>query len=655
MTCSSIGAVKMDPHLYCWIANYIPDFTPKDSLKITSLEAKNYHYISDICPPSWCEFDANNWLFMREMKNLTVLEFPDGIDIHDFSFLKDCISIKKLDLHNTRFTDCSFLLQMQNLKYVYLPIHEQLLNYDLLRNCKFHVRLDAQQIKKPYLVTRNAESNFYAQVIFATLKAHTRIPTSLNKFSNGNCIYLNGNISLEQKEIIVDLILRDQIEALYITPFYTKYIDKNLISALSHDFFSLDYPHGCSAVMYNPSLSVIMYQSLSEEKRVAHTTGCVSLNRSVIFNNFSDAARFIDDFIVSGKGKLFNQNDECRDENSVKVDPSLLYWLCSTLSKKTITYFDLDKVTELVPQNYDGQTFPLFPDWCIPEPGNWTIIGCLKNLKKLVIPRILLDDFSFLLKCVNLTMLDLQETNFYDSSLLSNLRLLEEFIAPAAEFPNFDFLLQCKHLRVLDISNTNFRDCRMLLELPELELVRLPTESSLTYREILPTISAQIETSELQSDILAPTTELYYLSEDEVLVGDNGFYAQAMRINGNIERSLTSKAINNLINKLKLGKIQTLTISPDNDFETVVFSVNVKNGWSSMTLQDFVNDIAYEFFDDRNTNHEDKALVNVEGQSPVAQPFSTKNMNLMVECVVHYIKTGKLLSTARWVKYGSEQ
>jgi uncharacterized protein YwqG len=74
-----------------------------------------------------------------EMANLHTLIFDNPhsrsfppVTVHDFSFLCQCKKLKKLDMRQTNFTDCSLLLQLPSLKQVFLPLKNQLINTEQL-------------------------------------------------------------------------------------------------------------------------------------------------------------------------------------------------------------------------------------------------------------------------------------------------------------------------------------------------------------------------------------------------------------------------------------------------------------------------------------------------------------------------------------------
>ena len=67
------------------------------------------------CLPAPYYFDIHNWSVIGKMTKLQTLVIHD-IYIDDFSFLKTCKNLKRLDLYNTNFSDCRLLAELTNLK-----------------------------------------------------------------------------------------------------------------------------------------------------------------------------------------------------------------------------------------------------------------------------------------------------------------------------------------------------------------------------------------------------------------------------------------------------------------------------------------------------------------------------------------------------------
>lgn len=78
-----------------------------------------------------------------------------------------------------------------------------------------------------------------------------------------------------------------------------------------------------------------------------------------------------------------------------------------------------------------------------------------------------------------------------DWSAISRMKQLKQLVLSTLFFDDYEFLRACKSLEVLDLSNTNFTDSRLLLELPNLKQVYL-SNCSLEYIEELDALSAKL-------------------------------------------------------------------------------------------------------------------------------------------------------------------
>ncbi len=87
----------------------------------------------------WGKLAPGDFSAIGEMENLHTLIFFSGLkakgevlQVNDFSFLPRCRKLKKLDLENTSFTDCSLLAGLPNLKQVRLPARGTLEHAEVL-------------------------------------------------------------------------------------------------------------------------------------------------------------------------------------------------------------------------------------------------------------------------------------------------------------------------------------------------------------------------------------------------------------------------------------------------------------------------------------------------------------------------------------------
>lgn len=105
---------------------------------------------------SFFRFKEHDFSVLGEMENLHTLRIyilEPPLIIADFSFLKKCKKMKKLDLAETNFTGCAFLPYLPELVYVRLPKDKDLINKQVLDT--LHAKIEdypiveiVEQIKK---------------------------------------------------------------------------------------------------------------------------------------------------------------------------------------------------------------------------------------------------------------------------------------------------------------------------------------------------------------------------------------------------------------------------------------------------------------------------------------------------------------------------
>lgn len=352
-------------------------------------------------------------------------------------------------------------------------------------------------------------------------------------------------------------------------------------------------------------------------------------------------------------------------EQSVWADPILLQWITGALGQKLEVPADLDCIISLEAESFQWGN-PQIPSWLKLVPGDWSLIGALPNLKKLEFPNIPdigmrhsfsqsgptrfywsgIGSFSFLLKCRKLNYLDLSQTNFYESWYLENLSDLEYLALPSAELPDFSFFDRCGKLEVLDISRTNFHDCTLLARLPALKQVSLPLWGDLIHHEVLDRLTADVKIRVPEPERVRPTP--YYLSKRKIRRGENGFYAQAVAADGRryCGTAITEELVQKLIRDMKAGNLHNLTVSADTDMEGILFTAEIKDGWTALALQDFEEDVCY--LPHSSGEGDEPAPPRLGGQSPVPKSHAVRSLTLAAYCVEYYIRSGKLSSKLTW-------
>lgn len=98
---------------------------------------------------SFFRFKEHDFSVLGEMENLHTLRIyilEPPLIIEDFSFLKKCKKIKKLDLAETNFADCAFLAYLPELVYVRLPKEKDLINKQVLDTLHAKIEFDEEKI-----------------------------------------------------------------------------------------------------------------------------------------------------------------------------------------------------------------------------------------------------------------------------------------------------------------------------------------------------------------------------------------------------------------------------------------------------------------------------------------------------------------------------
>ena len=190
--------IKMSPYLLGAIEEGLGRMpcTPYDLTKckkLTEFNPVDFYY--DVIP-EMVEEAEGDFLILGEMPNLHTLKFSnfknEHITVNDFSFLAKCQKLKTLDLTNTNFSDCSILLNLPNLKKVYLPDEEMLVSKEALNELleknvqvftysKEERQLDEEYMENLFRATAGDRMNAYNELMFEMLTAIKNILTDLFK------------------------------------------------------------------------------------------------------------------------------------------------------------------------------------------------------------------------------------------------------------------------------------------------------------------------------------------------------------------------------------------------------------------------------------------------------------------------------------------
>jgi Uncharacterized protein conserved in bacteria len=140
----------IDPHLLRAIVRTtgrVP-LIPYDLKKIKELAIYERCRMPSYETISFFRFKEHDFSVLGEMENLHTLRMYtyNPLIIADFSFLKKCRKMKKLDLAQTNFTDCALLSYLPELVYVHLPEEKNLINKHVLDTIHAKIEFDEEEI-----------------------------------------------------------------------------------------------------------------------------------------------------------------------------------------------------------------------------------------------------------------------------------------------------------------------------------------------------------------------------------------------------------------------------------------------------------------------------------------------------------------------------
>ncbi len=503
------------------------------------------------------------------------------------------------------------------------------------------------------------EGPYYAWHIYADFSHQSELPKELEVHANHfKQMHLIGKeITPKTIELLLEQLFQGMLRDLYISPFapndlYNDQYHRELHRQLLYD----RYTYGCGAAGYNQEKSIAVFARLDEYILNRHTPikndERALCHPVVIFESFEEMAEAIQNMILTGSLDGKRERPPVVSDVRRGIDPSLLCWIENELGEVLKSPGGLDKVVSLM-GNYYINGYPVFPDWLAPEPGNWTILGELPNLKVLYMPKLALDNYDFLLHCPNLENVGLSLTNLSDAHVLENLPNATNLSLPAVEFDDFSFLLNCHRLEILDLSQTNFRDCSILTKLPELKMVELPAERQLLHLEKLEPLPVQVKTNPsrvrgegiLSYDVIkpclvepwsiAPPYKVLYIDIDDEKTWEG--------------RKITQKVVEKLIEKIKNKKIHELMLSLEYWGEDEYMTLSIFRKGVLLSFTDDQKKLCYILYDP--THPVDWTQVEDEGLGDDPGEYATTDLNLAAECVAYFIKTGKLYPGAYWARY----
>ncbi len=117
------------------------------------------------------------------------------------------------------------------------------------------------------------------------------------------------------------------------------------------------------------------------------------------------------------------------------IDPRLVIWIQKNTGHGLQTFSDLAKIKCLDSRKRNFSAVKKIedvrlPSWLMVKEDNFSLIGEMTRLKQLSLHDVEIDDYSFLIRCRCLGTLDLQDTNFSDCRLLTELPALKKVLLP---------------------------------------------------------------------------------------------------------------------------------------------------------------------------------------------------------------------------------
>ena len=493
---------------------------------------------------------------------------------------------------------------------------------------------------------------YYAWQIHASFENNIKLPPDLKKHTNpyGQLKLLGKDVAPRTVEPLLTLVLQKKVRLLYISPFAPAGEDESLQRELNNQLLCETYTHGCGVMGFNREKSIACLRRLDASSlnlRRTKAAGDAPLPcPPVVFDSYQDMAEAAKNIILTGSIDGSRGLPPTASDTRRGVDPGLLYWIENVLRTIPETPEDLAKVTGLV-ANYYLPAYPVFPDWLAPEPGNWSLLGELPNLKVLFMPKVKPDSLDFLLNCPSLERLGLAQTELSNPDVLKNLPRVTYLDLPPADFDDFSFLLGCRSLEILDLSRTNFRDCSILTWMPELKRVLLPAQRQLLRRELLDPLPIQVKPNPKRvrgKDV--PLYELIPPRPTEPL--DTRPPYKVLHIEGGglscEGRGITEKVVRDLIKDIQKGEAADelyLSLEYWGEDENMILAMG-EDG-IELCFEDQEQPVFYALYDPETPCDSAK-------NDPYRRP-ATKNRQLAADCAAYFINTGELYPGAYWAKY----
>lgn len=503
---------------------------------------------------------------------------------------------------------------------------------------------------------------YYAWYLCVGFACSAKLPPELRAVPNpfGLKEFTGGEITPHIIELLISQVRMGMVEHLYISPFVPaiRYDDPDRIE-LMHQLHDAGFTHGCGAAGMNQEQSAAVFIQLNERIFNQHIPVKADdrklIQPPVVFESYNEMAEAVLHMLLTGRLDGTGAQPPAVSASRRGVDPGLLYWIENLYGMVPACMEDLAVVTGLNSEYY-VRGYPVFPDWLAPEPGNWSLLGELSNLEVLFMPKVRLENYDFLKKCVKLERAGLSLTNLSDSHALENLSNVTFLDLPSVDFDDFSFLLKCRSLEIVNLSQTNFRDCAILAQMPELKRVLLPAERQLLHRELLAPLPVQVKSDprcargegfpsyELLEphsvepwDIAPPYTVLYIDMDDQEKIWRG--------------REITQKVVEKLIKKIHKRKLDELYLSLEYWGEEENMTLTMSGEGVCVACYEEEQQINYCLFDPKHPVDWGSVSQVSDQDADDFGEYATDNFELAADCVAYFIKTGRRYPGAYWAKY----
>ncbi len=203
---------------------------------------------------------------------------------------------------------------------------------------------------------------------------------------------------------------------------------------------------------------------------------------------------------------------------------------------------------------------------------------------------------------------------------------------------------------------TSFDDCSLLMGLTQLKYLSLPARKKMIHTEVLKNLSCEIYTDDpFYTDNSFPKYKVLPVQEISPVLSD-GFAIRYLEYGENTytNEGITQTVVNKMSELIRTGKINSIFLSLDENGEENFLTIDLENGWAAPTFNRLGKQgktFFYQPINDQYANVEEKAPVQIGGQTPVAKRFALNDLDLVAKCATYFAKTGKLYPGIQWAEF----